>query len=180
MAKINKEWHQKNKMPKKASLNERIQWHTDHNRECSCRPIPPKIQLEMIKRKPKVIVGVLVRNKNKFLLVRETLEGGKDYWIIPGGKVEFGETLEIAAKREILEETGIVAKELSFLVFREAIAPKYNYHGVIFFFETISETTETRDDVESKVIEAKWFTREEVLKLPLVFSAKELFEDVIK
>lgn len=133
----------------------------------------------MTELKPKVIVGVLARNKNKFLLVRETLENGKDYWIIPGGKVEFGETLETAAKREIKEETGIEVKELKFLVYKEAITVEHGYHGVIFFFETYTDTIETSDDIEGKVIEAQWFTREEALKLPLVFSAKELFEEVV-
>ncbi len=83
-------------MPKNATLAQKIQWHADHARECGCRPIPRKIEIEMAKRKPKVVVGVLVRNKNKFLLARETLEGGKDWWIIPGGKVEFGEKIEEA------------------------------------------------------------------------------------
>lgn len=166
-------------MPKGARLNQKIQWHADHARECGCRPIPHSILDKMNDRKPKLVVGILVKNKDKYLLAKEKLEGGKDYWIVPGGKVEFGETIEDAAKREILEETGIVAKKLVFLSYKEAIAAEYNYHTVIFFF--MAETTKTaiKDDVEGKVIEAKWFTKSEVLKLPLVFSAQWLFEEII-
>ena len=79
--------------------------------------------------RPVLVVAVLVRRKNKFLLVKETLEDGKDYWIVPGGKVEFSETIE--------------------------------------------------EDIEGKVIEAKWFTKSQALKLNLVFSAKWLFEEVV-
>jgi hypothetical protein len=35
--KINKEWHEKNKMPKKATLKEKIRWHEDHEKNCNCR-----------------------------------------------------------------------------------------------------------------------------------------------
>ena len=180
MGKINKKWHLKNPMPKKATINQRIQWHADHARECACRSIPEKIKARMLERKPKLVVGVLTKNNGKYLLARETLEGGKDYWIVPGGKVEFGETIEEAAKREINEETGIKAKKLKFLAYKEAIATEYNYNTVIFFFETETNTRKIREDVEGKVIEAKWFTKKEALKLPLVFSAKWLFKKVVK
>ncbi len=42
--KINKEWHEKNRMPKNASLAQRIAWHKEHVRNCSCRPMPDKIK----------------------------------------------------------------------------------------------------------------------------------------
>ncbi len=176
---VNKDWHIKNKMPSNATMNQRIQWHADHARECGCAPIPPSIRLKMAERKPKLVVGVLARYKNKYLLAKEMLEGGKEYWIVPGGKVEFGETIEEAAIREIKEETGITAKSLTFLNFKEAVAVDYNYHTVIFFFETKVNSGKTQGDIEGKVIEAKWFTKKEALKLPLVFSAKWLFEEVI-
>jgi len=178
--KINKNWHLKNKLPKNTSANQRLQWHADHARECGCRPIPPAVLSKMKERKPKLVVGILVRHDNKYLLVKEKLEGGKYYWIVPGGKVEFGESIEDAARREIAEETGIVVKNLQFLAYKEAIFPAYNYHTVIFFFETRTATFNLQDDVEGKVIEAKWFTKNEAKKLDLVDSAAWLFKEVIK
>lgn len=177
--KLNRAWHEKNKMPNKATLNQKIQWHTDHARECGCREIPGRILQKMTERKPKVVVGVLVKNKDKYLLAKEKLEGGKEYWIVPGGKVEFGEAIEDAAKREILEETGIVAKSLKFLCYKEAIFEKYNYHTVIFFFQTETKSMELKPDIEGKVIESKWFTKKQVLELPLVDSAEWLFKEVL-
>lgn len=44
---INKEWHLKNKMPKNAKLEERINWHLEHQKKCHCRPIPEKLLSEM-------------------------------------------------------------------------------------------------------------------------------------
>jgi len=48
---INKEWHLKNKMPKNASLEERVGWHKEHNKNCNCRPGFPKKLLEEMKKR---------------------------------------------------------------------------------------------------------------------------------
>lgn len=37
MGKINKEWHLKNKMPKNPTVQQRIEWHREHLKYCSCR-----------------------------------------------------------------------------------------------------------------------------------------------
>lgn len=47
--KLNKEWHEKNKMPKNPSLEQRIKWHLEHAKHCTCRPIPDKL-LDAIKK----------------------------------------------------------------------------------------------------------------------------------
>jgi hypothetical protein len=49
--KINKEWHLKNKMPKNPSLEERLKWHEEHARNCSCREMPLNIKSELERRK---------------------------------------------------------------------------------------------------------------------------------
>jgi hypothetical protein len=49
-SKINKEWHLKNKMPEKASIDQRIEWHLKHLKNCSCRKIEGKLAEEMKKR----------------------------------------------------------------------------------------------------------------------------------
>ncbi len=47
---LNEAWHQANPMPKKATLEQRIKWHLEHERECGCRGIPPKLREEIKKR----------------------------------------------------------------------------------------------------------------------------------
>jgi len=49
--KLNAEWHRKNKMPVKATLEQRIEWHLAHVKNCACRGIPDKLLEEMRKRK---------------------------------------------------------------------------------------------------------------------------------
>ena len=57
-------------------------------------------------------VGAVVLQDNKVLLVKRLNEPCKGCWAIPGGRVEFGEDLGEAAKRELFEETNIDAEPL--------------------------------------------------------------------
>ncbi|MBP6695394.1 MAG: hypothetical protein KA161_09710 [Saprospiraceae bacterium] len=52
--KINKEWHEKNKMPKNATFEQRAKWHMDHVKQCECRPVPEKLLAEMKEKHIKV------------------------------------------------------------------------------------------------------------------------------
>ena len=56
---------------------------------------------------PVVAVGAIVFDNDRVLLVRRGQPPSQDLWAIPGGRVKLGETLQEAAEREILEETGI-------------------------------------------------------------------------
>lgn len=59
-------------------------------------------------KKPSITVDVVILNKNKeFILIKRKNSPYKNYWAIPGGFVEYGETVERAAIREMKEETNI-------------------------------------------------------------------------
>lgn len=45
--KINKEWHEKNVMPKNATFEQQVKWHVAHAKNCGCRPIPVKLKEQM-------------------------------------------------------------------------------------------------------------------------------------
>jgi len=40
MARTNRRWHERNRMPQNPSDQQRSEWHLAHARVCSCRPIP--------------------------------------------------------------------------------------------------------------------------------------------
>ncbi|HWQ05394.1 MAG TPA: NUDIX hydrolase [Longilinea sp.] len=51
--------------------------------------------------------GMIVKNDN-LLLVRRVFEPWKDCWYLPAGYVEIDEDPRVAARREVLEETGLI------------------------------------------------------------------------
>ena len=60
--------------------------------------------------RPRVAVGAIVFKDDKILLVQRAQPPSQDVWAIPGGSVEIGESLQEAAEREILEETGVTIR----------------------------------------------------------------------
>jgi|GEM_PF-1118789 len=48
--KLNKEWHLAHKMPKNATLEQRIAWHEQHVKHCKCREMPESIAKAIAER----------------------------------------------------------------------------------------------------------------------------------
>ncbi len=59
------------------------------------------------KKRPLLAVDVIIEVDEGIVLVKRRNEPFKDFWAIPGGFVEYGETVEEAARREAEEETGL-------------------------------------------------------------------------
>lgn len=72
-------------------------------------------------QRPSTGVSVLVLRGREALLVRRAREPFAGYWSLPGGSQMFGETMEDAARRELAEETGLKALQLSFAEIVEPI-----------------------------------------------------------
>jgi len=88
-----------------------------------------------------IVVCGLIIEKGKVLCVlreRESLEGGN--WEFPGGKVEFGESLPSALKRELLEELSIETNIENPVAVSSAIIEQTHY--VMVAFQTSIENGE--------------------------------------
>ena len=53
---------------------------------------------------PKIVVGTVVAHQGRVLLCRRAIEPRRDYWTLPAGYMELGETLQAGAIREAQEE----------------------------------------------------------------------------
>ena len=71
--------------------------------------------------KPVLVVRLIIpADGGRVLILRRSQEketSGGGMWCLPGGKVDYGETVEHGAARELLEETGLRARTLRFLFY---------------------------------------------------------------
>jgi 8-oxo-dGTP diphosphatase len=65
----------------------------------------------MSSQKPRVGLGIIIKNGKGQILVMKREGKHAPYWSIPGGKLELGETFEDGAARELKEELDIDAKD---------------------------------------------------------------------
>src|SRR5262245_30352937 len=71
--------------------------------------------INMTDRRPQVGMGVLVMRRGRVLLGRRRGSHGEGYYAAPGGHIEFGESVEQGARREVREETGLEIADLKLL-----------------------------------------------------------------
>jgi ADP-ribose pyrophosphatase len=116
---------------------------------------------------PRVAVGAVVLKDNRVLLVRRAKPPAQGLWAIPGGSVELGETLQQAAEREIIEETGITiqAKKpvYTFDLIEKDENNRVRFHYVIvdLMADYISGKPLPGDDAD----EVRWVSSEELKNL---------------
>ncbi|MFA5959373.1 MAG: NUDIX domain-containing protein [Tatlockia sp.] len=79
---------------------------------------------------PKVGIGVLIFQGNKLLLGKRKSSHGEGYWGPPGGHLEYGETFEHCAVREVQEETGLTITTPKLLTVTNDIFPNSHKHYV--------------------------------------------------
>lgn len=89
--------------------------------------------------------AVLLIVADKRLLLVHRRRGGQDYHVLPGGGIEPGETPEVAAVREALEETGLVVVLGERLATLENGARREHYFRVASFTGTLDVGGPERD-----------------------------------
>jgi 8-oxo-dGTP diphosphatase len=85
--------------------------------------------------RPIVGIGVVLLKPDAVLLVQRGKPPNPGSWSLPGGAQELGETCEAAGRRELEEETGMIAGELTFAACFDSIrrddAGRIQYHYTI-------------------------------------------------
>lgn len=111
---------------------------------------------------PQIAVGAIVVRDGKLLMVQRANEPGAGLWSLPGGRVEHGEYLAAALRREVAEETGLEVEVHDLVGILEVVGDP---HYVILDY--FAEATGDRDPVPADdVSDARWVPLEEVPSLP--------------
>jgi len=111
----------------------------------------------MDKMYTKVAVGIIVIKDNKILMGKRLVEVGYGKYGLPGGHLEYGESIEAAAHRELLEEAGLKAdlKLINITNDPKTIGPFQHY--IHFVFEAYNIQGEPMNTEPDKCSGWEWF-----------------------
>jgi 8-oxo-dGTP diphosphatase len=121
-----------------------------------------------------VTIDAVVIKENKVLLIKRGVEPFKDYWALPGGHVDWDETLEETVKREVKEELDVNVTNLKQIgIYSD---PSRHPKQAINVAYAVAIEGEIKPGDDAK--EFKWF---DLNKLPkLAFDHKQIIEDYRK
>jgi nucleoside triphosphatase len=115
---------------------------------------------------PEPTVGALIFDpEGRLFLMRSHKWAGA--YVVPGGHVELGETLEAAVRREVFEETGLTIDDVRLVCVQEFIYdPAFWQPRHFLFFDYACRTDGTAVRLNDEAEEYAWLTVDEALQLP--------------
>lgn len=129
--------------------------------------------------RPLVCVGALVRGPQEgealYLIARTTKWLGA--WGVPGGKVEWGETLETATRREFREEVGLMLHSLEYVQTQEAVlSAEFHRPAHMLLIDFLARTDSTEITPNEEIAEWAWVTLPQAASYPLNSYTRTLIE----
>jgi len=116
-----------------------------------------------------VAVHALVIKEGHMLLVKRLNEPRKGKWGIPGGRIELGETIYDAAKREVLEECSVRIEIERLLDVADSIIRdeegRVSYHFILIYLLAHYKSGDVK--AQSDAEDARWVKAEELDELDI-------------
>lgn len=125
---------------------------------------------------PRVGVGAFIDDAaGRLLLVKRRRAPEAGHWGLPGGKVDFGETLIEAVEREILEELGVVIAVGDLICIVDQIDPAEATHWVAPTYRATIVSGEPSNREPAALEAIGWFERDN-LPSPLTLATRRALE----
>ena len=133
---------------------------------------------------PNTGVGVMLLRNNEILLGKrnsdpvkaESALHGEGTWTVPGGKMEFRETFEESAHREVLEETGIKIGNTKIISLSNEVVEDAHFVTIGMLCEDFSGEASIR---EEDITEWKWFPLDK-LPEPIFPPARKIIDNYMQ
>lgn len=121
-------------------------------------------------------VGVVVFRNEEVLLVKRKKAPYKGQWSIPGGKQLLGETVTQAARRELMEETGVEVNELTLIDVIDIIVPdeegKILYHYIVADYRAHWQSGECSPGDDAQ--DVQWFNLNKLGSISLLDKTRKI------
>jgi len=130
-------------------------------------PIPPQ--------RPQLAVSAAIFRDGKVLLVRRARSPAKGFYSLPGGRVEFGESLHTALVREIDEETGLTIEIVGLAGWREVL-PGAGGGGHYLIMSFAARWVANEPVLNEELDDFKWLAPDQLGNLKLTGGLPEVIE----
>ena len=124
----------------------------------------PAVTLQLAPNNPRIRVAAAIASADGLFLVRHEKDGA-GYWMLPGGGVQWGEALDAALRRELMEEAGLEIEVGDLLLVKDSIHPEGERHLVHVLFCARITGGEVRASEDPRVVEARWVSWEEFAQI---------------
>lgn len=100
-----------------------------------------------------IVACILINENNEVLMIQEAKQSCAGKWYLPAGRMENGETIVDAAKREVLEETGL---EISVTTLLGVECAGGSWYRFILTGEVLGGELKTPQKADRESLQAKW------------------------
>jgi 8-oxo-dGTP diphosphatase len=125
--------------------------------------------------RPQLAVSGAIFRDGKVLLVRRARSPGAGFYSLPGGRVEFGESLHIALHREVCEETSLKIEIVDLAGWREVL-PSSGGSGHYVIMSFAARWIANEPVLNEEHDDFKWLVPEELSGLKLTGGLVEVIE----
>jgi 8-oxo-dGTP diphosphatase len=119
------------------------------------------------------VSGIVFNKQKQILLIRRNKPPAMGLWSIPGGKLEAGESLVDACRREIKEETGLDTDVKNIVAVVERRVEGFHY-VIIDYLALLVDEENSQPIPQSDVSEARWVNLDHLGNFDLVDGLAEI------